>query len=155
MVASSFLLGHQEPAANKVSLPGFTRISPVNQMDKQMPRINPRASTRRKSSTIVLFQWKSETLTHIWSWGKKGSWSNPHTREKNRRTRCKYAFTTTSWERSWKPCLVRCFIIAESDLGKRRAMRNVETKSQITHVAIDSMNDILGGQMRYLRINFG
>ena len=34
IVASSFFWGHQEPAANTVSLPGLTRILILDQTDK-------------------------------------------------------------------------------------------------------------------------
>ena len=46
MVASSFFWGHQEPAANIVSLPGLTRILILDQTEEERPRINPRAGTR-------------------------------------------------------------------------------------------------------------
>ena len=71
-----------------------------------------------------------------------------------RRTMGEYAFPATPGERGGKVCFVWGLVVAEADLGCDR-QKMVEGRSRGAHVAVDTVDYVLGGQVRDLRVCLG
>ena len=69
------------------------------------------------------------------------------------RTTGENTLSPASREGRGKVCFVRCFVIAKSNLCSVKTMR-ASLEKLGTHIAIDSVDNVLGRQWRDLRVNF-